>query len=82
MMDTPLENGKRKASSSGSGVCGLRNRMVIPRFMKGVVKSTASSRSAVMVRSVTAKWMSCLAYNNNRLIVSQAKYTYTRGLSK
>lgn len=27
----------------------------LPRFMKGVVKSTASSRSEVMVRSVMAK---------------------------
>lgn len=56
---TPLEKGSRKANSLGSGCLGVRNRMPMPRFMKGVVKSTARSRCAVMVRSVIAKSMSC-----------------------
>lgn len=61
MRFTPLENGSKKAKSSGSGGLGVWNRMLMPRFMKGVVKSTAFSRSAVIVRSVMAKWISCNA---------------------
>jgi hypothetical protein len=53
-----LEKGSRKANSSGSGGFGRRNRMLMPRFMKVVVKSTAISLSAVMVRSVIAKSIS------------------------
>lgn len=55
---TPLEKGKRKANSSGSGSSGLLNSMLMPRFMKGVVKSTSFSRSDVIVRSVMAKSIS------------------------
>lgn len=48
-----------KAKSLGGAGSGVPNRIEMPRFMKGVVKSTAFSRSDVMVRSVMAKSMSC-----------------------
>lgn len=50
-----------KAKNFGLGGFGLRNRIPMPRFMNGVVKSTAFSLSAVIVRSVIAK---CFSYTN------------------
>lgn len=52
---TPLENGDMKESNEGASLVGLRYRMEIPKFMNGIVKSTAFSRSDVIVKSVMAK---------------------------
>lgn len=52
---TPVENGDMKESREGGSFVGLRYKIEIPRFMKGIVKSTALSRSDVIVKSVMAK---------------------------
>lgn len=52
---TCFEKGDMKEKSDGGSLVGLRNNIDIPKFMKGIVKSTALSRSDVIVRSVIAK---------------------------
>lgn len=52
---TSFEKGDMKERRDGGSFVGLRYRMDIPRFMNGIVKSTALSRSDVIVRSVMAK---------------------------
>ena len=41
---TPLEKGDIKENISGSPFVGLRYNMDIPRFINGIVKSTALSK--------------------------------------
>lgn len=52
---TSLEKGDIKEKSDGGCFVGLRYKIVMPKFMNGIVKSTALSRSDVMVKSVMAK---------------------------
>lgn len=39
----------------GGAFSGFRNNILIPKFMYGVVKSTASARCELMVKSAIAK---------------------------
>lgn len=52
---TPVENGDMKERRDGGSFVGLRYSREMPRFINGIVKSTALSRSDVIVRSVMAK---------------------------
>lgn len=72
-----MEKGSRNAKSCGTGGSGLRNRMLMPRFMKGVVKSTACSRSAVIVRSVIANSTFCNLTHTMYLPTYLAQYECT-----
>lgn len=56
---TPVENGDMKESREGGCLLAFRYKMEMPKFMKGIVKSTALSRSEVMVRSVIARSARC-----------------------
>lgn len=56
---TSIEKGERKENSVVTLVVGFLKRMLIPVFMKGIVKSTASSRDDVMVRSTMAMSATC-----------------------
>jgi hypothetical protein len=49
------ENGLRKAYMSASFASVFLYKMLIPKRMKGVLKSTTSLRSGVMVKSQIAK---------------------------
>lgn len=47
-------NGERKLKSVVTLVVGFLNKMLMPVFIKGNVKSTASARLSVIVKSTTA----------------------------
>lgn len=49
------EKGEMKENKSGGCLVGFLYKMVIPRFIKGLVKSTAFWRADVIVKSVIAK---------------------------
>jgi hypothetical protein len=49
------ENGSRKAYMSAAFASAFLYKMLIPKRMKGVLKSTTSLRSGVMVKSQIAK---------------------------
>ena len=52
---TSIANGSAKEKKFGGAFEGFWYNILIPKFIKGDVKSTASSLSAVIVRSVIAK---------------------------
>lgn len=52
---TSNENGDRNENKSGGAGVARRNRILIPRDIKGDVKSTAFRRADVIVRSQIAK---------------------------
>lgn len=52
---TSNENGAKKENNFGLLFVGFLNRILMPRFMNGMVKSTTSSLSSVIVRSAIAK---------------------------
>lgn len=56
---TERENGEENMKRLGGTGSGFRYKILIPRFMKGIVKSTALSLSDVMVKSVMAKSACC-----------------------
>lgn len=49
-----MENGERKENNVVTLVVGFLNKILIPVFIKGIVKSTASSLDDVIVRSTMA----------------------------
>ena len=56
---TPIENGDMNEKRFGGSLVGFLYNIVIPKFIKGLVKSTAFCRAAVMVKSVIAKSALC-----------------------
>lgn len=50
-----MEKGEAKVKRLGGTGSGFLYRMLIPKFIKGPVKSTASVLSEVIVKSVIAK---------------------------
>lgn len=56
---TSNEKGARKENSFGLLFVGFLNKMLMPRFINGIVKSTTSSLSSVIVRSAIARSTSC-----------------------
>lgn len=60
--NTSSENGDMKENKFGGCLVGFLYKIVIPKFMKGLVKSTAFCRDDVIVKSVMAK--SALCKNN------------------
>lgn len=52
---TCMEKGDANVNKLGGTGSGFRYRILIPRFMKGIVKSTAPCLSEVIVKSVIAK---------------------------
>ena len=57
-------------------VCEIRNILALPKFMKGMVKSTACSRSYVMVKSAMAKsafWNDTAIYT---IVMSKKSLSY------
>lgn len=54
-----MENGEMKEKRSGGSFVGFLYNIVIPKFINGLVKSTAFCRAAVIVKSVIAKSALC-----------------------
>lgn len=52
---TSFENGDMKEKREGGAFVGFLYKIEIPKFIKGIVKSTPPSRSEVIVKSVIAK---------------------------
>ena len=64
---TSVENGDIKENVDGGCLVGLRNKIEIPKFINGIVKSTPLSLSDVIVKSVIAKSARCENKLNYRI---------------
>ena len=65
-----------KEKRLGGLALGVVNRIVIPKFMKGIVKSTALCRCLLIVKSATAIWAFCYKTKNIvRLLIDTQNFS-------